>query len=210
MDETRLLLFLAASLVVIVAPGPDNILVLTRGVTLGRKAALVSATGASTGLICHSLFAAAGLSAILASSATAYSIIKYLGAAYLIYLGVRSLLERKRFVLSPGGAPSLGLRRVYGQALLSNIFNPKIAVFFLAYLPQFAGPSSGGAVTLQLLVLGLIFASMTWVIFVVFAYFSGALGSLLRRRPRTANVLSWLTGGVLVGLGLRLAWPERR
>lgn len=210
MDETRLLLFLAASLVVIVAPGPDNILVLTRGVTLGRKAALVSATGASTGLICHSLFAAAGLSAILASSATAYSIIKYLGAAYLIYLGVRSLLERKRFVLSPGGAPSLGLRRVYGQALLSNIFNPKIAVFFLAYLPQFAGPSSGGVVTLQLLVLGLIFASMTWVIFVVFAYFSGALGSLLRRRPRTANVLSWLTGGVLVGLGLRLAWPERR
>lgn len=210
MDETKLLLFLAASLVVIVAPGPDNILVLTRGVTLGRKAALVSATGASTGLICHSLFAAAGLSAILASSATAYSIIKYLGAAYLIYLGVRSLLERKRFVLSPGGAPSLGLRRVYGQALLSNIFNPKIAVFFLAYLPQFAGPSSGGAVTLQLLVLGLIFASMTWVIFVVFAYFSGALGSLLRRRPRTANVLSWLTGGVLVGLGLRLAWPERR
>ena len=210
MDETRLLLFLAASLVVIVAPGPDNVLVLTRGVTLGRKAALVSVTGASTGLICHSLFAAAGLSAVLASSATAYSIIKYLGAAYLIYLGVRSLLERKRFVLSPGGAPYLGLRRVYGQALLSNIFNPKIAVFFLAYLPQFAGPSSGGAVTLQLLVLGLIFAFTTWVIFVIFAYFSGSLGSLMRRRPRTANVLSWLTGGVLVGLGLRLAWPERR
>lgn len=210
MDETKLVLFLAASLVVIVAPGPDNILILTRGVTLGRKAALISATGASTGLVCHSLFAAAGLSAILASSATAYSIVKYLGAAYLIYLGVRSLLDRKRFVLSGGGASPLSLHRVYGQAILSNVFNPKIAVFFLAYLPQFVGPSTGSAVALQLLTLGLIFAFATWVIFSIIAYFSGALGSLLRRRPRTASVLSWLTGGVLVGLGLRLAWPERR
>lgn len=210
MDETKLLLFLAASLVVIVAPGPDNILVLTRGVTLGRKAALISAAGAGTGLVCHSLFAAAGLSAVLASSATAYSVVKYLGAAYLIYLGVRALLDRKRFALSSGVSSSLGLHRVYGQAVLSNVFNPKIAVFFLAYLPQFAGPSSGGPVALQLLVLGLAFALTTWVIFSVVAYFSGTLGSLLRRRPRMANGLSWLTGGVLVGLGLRLAWPERR
>ncbi len=210
MEETKLLLFLAASVIVIVAPGPDNILVLTRGVTLGRKAALVSATGASTGLVCHSLFAATGLSAILASSATAYSVVKYVGAAYLIYLGVRSLLDRKRFALSSEGAPHLGTRSVYAQAVLSNVFNPKIAVFFLAYLPQFADPSANGGVALQLLVLGLTFALMTWTIFSAIAYCSGALGSWLRRRPRVANGLSWLTGGVLVGLGLRLAWPERR
>ena len=203
-------MFLVASLVIIVAPGPDNILVLTRGVMLGRKAALTSAAGASTGLVCHSLFAAAGLSAVLASSATAYSVVKYLGAAYLIYLGVKSLLDRKRFALSSGGAPSPGLYRVYGQAVLSNVFNPKIAVFFLAYLPQFAGPSAGGAVALQLLILGLAFAFATWVIFSVVACFSGALGALLRRRPGMSNGLSWLTGGVLVGLGLRLAWPERQ
>ena len=89
MDEAALVLFLTASLVVILAPGPDNILVLTRGVTLGRRAALVSAAGASTGLVCHSLFAAAGLSAVLASSATAYTVVKYVGAAYLIYLGIK-------------------------------------------------------------------------------------------------------------------------
>ncbi len=97
--ETSLILFLAASIAVIVAPGPDNILVLTRGVTLGRRAALVSAAGASVGLVTHSLFAAAGLSALLARSAVAFSVVKYAGAAYLIYLGIRALLERKSFVL---------------------------------------------------------------------------------------------------------------
>ncbi len=209
-EETRLLLFLAASAVVIAAPGPDNILVLTRGVTLGRKAALVSATGASTGLVCHSLFAAAGLSAILASSATAYSVVKYVGAAYLIYLGVRSLLDRERFAFASEDTPPLNLRRVYAQAVVSNVFNPKIAVFFLAYLPQFVTPSATGGTALQLLGLGLSFALGTWVIFSAVAYFSGALGGWMRSRPKIANGLSWLTGGVLVALGLRLAWPERR
>ena len=103
-----------------------------------------------------------------------------------------------------------GLRHVYGQAVISNVFNPKIAIFFLAYLPQFADRSAGISVTLQLLGLGLAFAFITWVIFSIIACFSGALGGWLRRRPRIANGLSWLTGGVLIGLGLRLAWPERR
>jgi threonine/homoserine/homoserine lactone efflux protein len=98
--DAALILFITASLVVILAPGPDNILVLTRGVTLGRGAAMISAAGASTGLVCHSLFAVAGLSAVLASSATAYTVVKYVGVAYLIYLGIKSLLERERFVLS--------------------------------------------------------------------------------------------------------------
>jgi threonine/homoserine/homoserine lactone efflux protein len=209
-DDANLILFLTASVVVILAPGPDNILVLTRGVTLGRKAALVSASGASTGLVCHSLFAAAGLSALLQQSAVAYSVVKYVGAAYLIYLGIRALMDRERFVFSEDGAPALSLGRVYAQAVASNVFNPKIAVFFLAYLPQFADPTSGGGVALQLLVLGLAFAAMTWAIFSVVALLSGALGGWLRSKPRLANRLSWLTGGVLIALGLRLALPERR
>ncbi len=210
MGDAASILFITASLVVILAPGPDNILVLTRGVTLGRRAALVSAAGASTGLVCHSLFAAAGLSAILASSATAYTVVKYFGAAYLIYLGVKSLLDKKRFMLSTEDKPPPGLHRVYGQAVISNVFNPKIVVFFLAYLPQFANRPAELGVALQLLLLGLAFAFLTWAVFSVVAYFSGALDGWLRLRPRAANVLSWLTGGVLVGLGLRLAWPERR
>jgi threonine/homoserine/homoserine lactone efflux protein len=207
-QEANLILFLTASLVVIVAPGPDNILVLTRGVTLGRRAALVSAAGASVGLVTHSLFAAAGLSVLLARSAVAFSVVKYAGAAYLIYLGIRALLDRESFVL-PRGSSYLGLRSVFVQAVASNVLNPKIAVFFLAYLPQFADPAAGGTAP-RLLALGLTFALLTWVIFSGIALFSGTLGVWLRTRPRLASSLSWLTGGVLVSLGLRLAFSERR
>jgi threonine/homoserine/homoserine lactone efflux protein len=206
--DTGWILFLTASLIVIAAPGPDNILVLTRGVTLGRRAALVSAAGASVGLVCHSLFAAAGLSALLAQSAVAFSVVKYAGAAYLIYLGIAALLSRERFVLADRDAPPLGLGSVFTQAVASNVLNPKIAVFFLAYLPQFADPSAGTAP--QLLVLGMTFALLTWAIFSVVAFFSGGLGAWLRSRPRVAGSLGWLTGSVLIYLGLKLALPERR
>ncbi|MBA3792183.1 MAG: LysE family translocator [Actinomycetota bacterium] len=208
MRDGNLILFLAASLVVIVAPGPDNILVLTRGVTLGRKAALVSAAGASVGLVTHSLFAAAGLSVLLARSAVAFSVVKYVGAAYLIYLGVKALLDRESFVLAEG-TPRVGLRSVFAQAVASNVLNPKIAVFFLAYLPQFADADAGGT-ALQLLALGLTFALLTWVIFSAIALFSGTLGAWLRTRPKLAGGMGWIPGGVLVGLGLRLAFVERR
>jgi threonine/homoserine/homoserine lactone efflux protein len=207
-QEANLILFLTASLVVIVAPGPDNILVLTRGVTLGRRAALVSAAGASVGLVTHSLFAAAGLSVLLARSAVAFSVVKYAGATYLIYLGIRALLDRDSFVL-PRGSSYPGMRSVFVQAVASNVLNPKIAVFFLAYLPQFADPSAG-ATAPRLLALGLTFALLTWVIFSGIALFSGPLGTWLRTRPRLASGLGWLTGGVLVSLGLRLAFSERR
>ncbi len=208
MFDTGWILFLTASLVVIAAPGPDNILVITRGVTLGRRAALVSAAGASVGLVCHSLFAAAGLSALLAGSAVAFSVVKYAGAAYLIYLGVAALLSRERFVLADREAPPVALRSVFTQAVASNVLNPKIAVFFLAYLPQFADPSAGTAP--QLLALGLTFALLTWVIFSAIGYFSGGLGAWLMSRPRVAGGLGWLTGSVLICLGLKLALPERR
>jgi threonine/homoserine/homoserine lactone efflux protein len=167
------------------------------------------------GRLSHTFLAALALishhhaiSALLQQSAVAYSVVKYVGAAYLIYLGIRALMDRERFVLSEDGAPALGLHRVYVQAVASNVFNPKIAVFFLAYLPQFADPTSGGGVALQLLALA--FAAMTWAIFSVVALLSGALGGWLRSKPRLANRLSWLTGGVLIALGLRLALPERR
>lgn len=185
--ELNLVLFLTVSLIVIVAPGPDNILVLTRGISQGRKAAMVSAGGASVGLVCHSLFAAAGLSALLAQSAMAFSVVKYAGAAYLIYLGVKTLLSREGFAVS-GGERAMRLRNVFAQGVASNVMNPKIAVFFLAYLPQFADPAAGGMAP-QLLLLGLAFALCTWVVFSVLGYFSGTLGDRLVRRPRLADAL---------------------
>ncbi len=208
-SDTSLLIFLTASLALIVAPGPDNILVLTRGVTLGRKAALVSATGASLGLVVHSTFAAVGLSALLAQSAVAYGVVKYVGAVYLIYLGVKALLSGNIFAASGESAPNVGLRNVFLQGVLSNLFNPKIAIFFLAFLPQFADPKAG-SIAPQLLVLGLTFALLTWMVFSLLGYFSGTLGNWLGAKPGFAKALRWLTGGVLIGLGLRLALPERR
>ncbi len=206
--ETNLILFLTASLALIVAPGPDNILVLTRGVAQGRGAALVSAAGASVGLVVHSTFAAVGLSALLQQSAVAFSMVKYAGAAYLIYLGIKTLLDRESFAVTGEAAPAR-LGSVFSQAVASNVLNPKVALFFLAFLPQFADPTAGG-VAPQLLALGLTFALLTWMIFSALGYFSGSLGNWLVSRPKLADGLRWLTGGVLIGLGLRLALPDRR
>ena len=206
--ETNLILFLTASLALIVAPGPDNILVLTRGIAQGRGAALVSVAGASVGLVVHSTFAAVGLSALLQQSAVAFFVVKYAGAAYLIYLGIKALLDRESFAVTGEAAPAR-LGSVFFQAVASNVLNPKVALFFLAFLPQFANPAAAGAAP-QLLALGLTFALLTWMIFSALGYFSGSLGNWLVSRPKLADGLRWLTGGVLIGLGLRLALPDRR
>ena len=199
---------MTASVALIVAPGPDNILVLTRGVAQGRSAALVSAAGASLGLVVHSVFAAVGLSALLAQSAVAFSAIKYIGAAYLVYLGVRALLSREGFAIQ-ADAPSPKLRSILVQAFATNVLNPKVTLFFLAFLPQFVVSDAGGAAQ-QLLVLGMTFALLGLAFLCVLAYFSGALGYRVSTRPVYTNALRWLTGSVFIGLGLRLALQDRR
>ncbi len=204
MLDANTALFITASLAVIVAPGPDNIYVLTRGVAQGREVALASAWGMCSGLLFHTTLAALGLSAILARSAVAFSVVKYAGAAYLMYLGIRALLSKEEFASSAEEALPARLRSFFLRGLTMNLLNPKVAVFFLAYLPQFASPGTGG-VALQLLALGLIFALLSVVIFSTIALFSGILGDRLSRNPRFASVLQWLTGCVLVGLGVRLA-----
>ena len=208
LDDMNLALFLTASLALIITPGPDMIYVVTRGVSQGRRVGLVSAWGACTGLVFHTVLAAAGLSTLLRSSATAFTVIKYLGAAYLIYLGLKSILGRNSFSLAGGAVPKAGLRKVFFQGVASNVLNPKIALFFLAFLPQFVHPATGGAAP-RMLILGLTFTLLALAIFNVIAYFSGSLGELLIRKPAFANFLRWFTGSVLIGLGLRLALPGR-
>ncbi|MDQ3924302.1 MAG: LysE family translocator [Actinomycetota bacterium] len=209
MLDANTALFITASLAVIVAPGPDNIYVLTRGVAQGREVALASAWGMCSGLLFHTTLAALGLSAILARSAVAFSVVKYAGAAYLMYLGIRALLSKEEFASSAEEALPARLRSFFLRGLTMNLLNPKVAVFFLAYLPQFASPGTGG-VALQLLALGLIFALLSVVIFSTIALFSGILGDRLSRNPRFASVLQWLTGCVLVSLGVRLALSGRQ
>ena len=203
MPDTNLLLFVTASLALIVVPGPDMIYVLTRGVSQGRAAGLVSAVGVCSGLQVHTAFAALGLSAILAQSALAFSVVKYAGAAYLFYLGVRTMLDREGFS-APDRAERTRLPLVFRQGVLSNVLNPKVALFFLAFLPQFVDPDKG-TVGLQMLGFGFAFTLMGLAVLSIVALTSGALGERLKRSRSLANVLRWLTGSVLVALGLRLA-----
>ena len=209
MLDANVALFVVASLAVIVAPGPDNIYVLTRGVAQGRGVALASAWGMCSGLLFHTTLAAVGLSAILARSALAFSVIKYAGAAYLIYLGVRALLSKEEFASLQEEAPTARLGSFFLRGMTMNLLNPKVAVFFLAFLPQFASPAMGGT-ALRLLALGLIFTLLSLVIFSAIALFSGILGDRLSRNPRFAGTLRWLAGCVLVGLGVRLALSGRQ
>jgi threonine/homoserine/homoserine lactone efflux protein len=206
--DANITVFVAASLAVIVAPGPDNIYVLTRGIAQGREVALASALGMCSGLLFHTTLAALGLSVVLARSAAAFSVVKYAGGAYLIYLGVSALLSKEGFVPSAGEEPAAQLSRFFLKGLTMNLLNPKVAVFFLAFLPQFANPGTSGA-GLRLVVLGLVFALLSVVVFSAIALFSGLLGDRLSSNPRYATALRWLTGCVLVGLGLRLALSGR-
>ena len=209
MLDANIALFVTASLAVIVAPGPDNIYILTRGVAQGREVALASAWGMCSGLLFHTTLAALGLSAILAQSAMAFSVVKYAGAAYLIYLGVRTFVSQEEFAPSTEEAPTARHRGYFLRGLTMNLLNPKVAIFFLAFLPQFASPTSDGAV-LRLLALGLIFAILSVVVFSAIALFSGILGDRLSKNPRYASLLQRLTGCVFVGLGVRLAFSGRQ
>lgn len=136
MTLESLLVFVPVSLLLILAPGPDNILVLTQGITMGRRAAMLSAAGASVGLVCHSILAAAGLSAIVQQSSAAFAIVRYVGAAYLLVLGVRSLISRGETIQTGSQVPPIGPRRIFIQGLLSNVMNPKIAIFFWPVCPN--------------------------------------------------------------------------
>lgn len=207
LSGANLPLFIGASLALILTPGQDNLYVMTRGIAQGRTAALVSSWGVCAGLMVHTTLAAVGLSAILASSAAAFQLVKYAGVAYLVYLGVKTLLDRESFAVPEGEVqPSRRLGGVFAQGVATNVLNPKVALFFLAFLPQFAGPSAGPA---QFLALGSLFALLTLVITGVIAVFSGALGGWLKARPGPANAVRYATGGLLIALGLRLALAER-
>ncbi len=208
MFTANLVLFLPAAIALIVAPGPDSLYVLARGIGQGRRAGVISAFGTCTGLLVHTTAAAVGLAALLQASAVAYLIVKYVGAAYLLYLGIRTLLSKQSFrVEASTTRPSAP--RMYVQGMLTNVLNPKVALFFVAFLPQFVNPHSG-AVGLQMLMLGVLFAGLGLLYLLLVATLSGSLGALLQRRPAWANRLRWVTGSVLVGLGLRLAIPDRR
>jgi threonine/homoserine/homoserine lactone efflux protein len=207
MEPTKFILFLGVSWALIIAPGPDMLYVITRGVTQGRRAGMLSALGVICGILVHTTAAAFGLTLILQTSAFAFLLVKYLGAIYLITLGVKAWQDKSTFSLQTS-TPSMSFRRVFWQGVLSNVLNPKIAIFFLAFLPQFVDKASS-QITLQMVTLGLTFACFGLCFLLVIGYSSGTLGSWLTSRPRYTQFLQRLAGGILIGLGVRLALTEQ-
>jgi threonine/homoserine/homoserine lactone efflux protein len=195
--SSTLLLFIGASLVLLAIPGPAVIYVVTRSLGQGRAAGLVSVLGVESGTFAYALAAAAGLSSLIAASEGAFTAIKYAGAAYLVYLGVRKLLEREPAAEAVGGRR----RRLYWNGLLVQLLNPKIAIFFVAFLPQFVDRSRG-AVGLQMLLLGTIFTVLALLSDGAYALAAGVVGGRLRGSPATRRGLAKVSGGIYIGLGI--------
>lgn len=208
MDLSNFALFFAASWLLIITPGPDMVYVITRGISQGRKAGIISAVGVTLGILVHTLFAACGLAVILKTSAIAFMMVKLAGAGYLVFLGIKALFNKSDFSLA-NDRPKAGMGTIFLQAILTNVLNPKIALFFLAFLPQFVTPGNGSA-SFQMVCLGFTFALFGIVFLVLLGYFSGGIGSWLSRKHAVLNKLHWFTGSILVALGLRLAFLERR
>jgi threonine/homoserine/homoserine lactone efflux protein len=200
--------FVAASVLITVAPGPDILYVLAKGISQGRRAAVVAACGFASGLTVHTTLAVLGVSALLMASATAFTVLKLLGGAYLLYLGIKAF-RSTGLVSVPENGQELSLPRLFAQAFVMNVINPKVALFFLAFLPQFTHPEQGGA-GLQLLILGAAFAVQTVVVFSLVGCFSSMLGQFIRSRRRLMRGLDFGVGGLFILLGLRLALARLR
>ena len=203
----ELTVFSVACWALILSPGPDMIYVITRGVSQGRSAGLLSAAGVVGGTLVHTLFAAFGLSVVLHTSALAFMLVKFAGAAYLIYLGIQAL-RAKDFLHLNSAPPKSSACKVFMQGVLSNVLNPKIAVFFLAFLPQFVDPAQPDAAS-RMASLGLLFVAFGISFLLPLGWFAGRAGAWLAARPAIAGKIKYLTGGVLIALGLRLAVGQR-
>ncbi|HZT17029.1 MAG TPA: LysE family translocator [Gaiellaceae bacterium] len=198
-------LFALASLALAVVPGPAVTYIVTQSVDKGRRAGLASAAGVASGGLVHVAAATAGLSALIASSAAAFTVVKLAGAAYLIAVGIRRVLTHDETVTEPQPAP---LQRVWAQGVVVNVLNPKTALFFLAFLPQFVDPHRG-AVWTQVAFLGCLFAGIAFSSDVTYAVLADALAGRLRRGRRAAALRRYLSGGIFVALGVTAAAAHR-
>jgi threonine/homoserine/homoserine lactone efflux protein len=196
--------FLATAIVLILTPGQDTFFILGRSLSAGRASGIAAALGISAGSVIHTFAAALGLSALLATSPYAFMAVKFAGAAYLIYIGVRALLSRDSGLPGEQGALANGQWAAFRQGVLSNLLNPKVALFFLALMPQFITAGSQNKVG-AFLVLGLSFVALGMFWCVVLAIAAARLRGAFLRRPSMANVLNKVAGVMFIALGLRLA-----
>jgi threonine/homoserine/homoserine lactone efflux protein len=205
-DQATLLTYLAVLTGFVFLPGPAVLLTLARAASSGTRVGMATGLGIAVGDLAHTAMAVFGLSAILAASALLFNIIKYAGAAYLVYLGIVAILARADGASMAATQMTAG--RAFRQAVLTEILNPKSALFFLAFLPQFVHPENG-AVAAQLAVLGMLFVMMGAVSTMIFAIGAGGIGRFLRRNPAVIRWQGKVVGGIYCALGIRLALQER-
>ena len=201
-------LYVAASLALILTPGQDMLYVISRSLAQGRMAGIYSAIGVILGILVHTALAALGVGAILHASEALFLALKLLGAAYLVYLGIRLVLSRDAELALREGSPALRPASLVWQGLLSNVSNPKIVLFFFAFLPQFVDPGSAHP-TRDLIFLGVLYAALGLPVKAGVGLAAGSLSETLRRRPQLLAWVNRASGAILVGLGLRLAASER-
>ncbi|MEX3011119.1 LysE family translocator [Hoeflea sp. TYP-13] len=206
-DQTTLLTYLAILLGFVFIPGPAVLLTLARATGSGTRVGTATGLGIAAGDLIHTAMAVLGLSAIILTSAFVFNLIKYLGAAYLVCLGIRAILEKPQLDGITGSQP-ITPRQAFRQAILAEVLNPKSAMFFLAFLPQFVRPENGG-VALQLTILGILFVAMGLLSTMVVAVCAGGVGSFLRRNPAVLRWQGKVTGSIYCALGVRLALQEK-
>ncbi len=209
MPESSLALFLIATLVLALAPGPDLLYITTRGLDQGAVAGLISALGVHTGVLIHTIIAAFGLSALIASSAVAFALIKYAGAAYLCFLGLTSLLSWREATASGGQQPisQTALRKVFYQGVITDVLNPKVILFFLAFFPQFVDPTSASA-PVDIFLLGLVFVAVAFPIDAVVGLFAGSISKQLQHNRQRRRWGKWMIGSAFIILGIGTAFTS--
>ncbi|QQE10778.1 LysE family translocator [Planctomycetota bacterium] len=197
-----LVFFTGASLLLAATPGPDILYVLTRGLAQGRRAAIAATLGFVCCTMVHTSFAMIGLSALIKASVTGFLILKIVGAIYLIYLGIRMFIDKASFELSNQGKPS-EIKRIFLQSFFAGSLNPKVAIFFLAFLPQFIS-ADRGMVWMQFLELGIIFMIVTLIMFTLAGLCAAQIGSILKRNRKIASGMRFGAGSILCSLGIGL------
>lgn len=203
LTAAQILAFLATALVLTATPGPDNLMVLSMGMSRGRRAGIAFGLGCALGCLSHTLLAVIGISALVAASPVAFTLLKLAGGAYLVWMGVQAWRHAGAVRVSGAGGDDTPLRQLFVKGLIANAINPKVVLFFLSFLPQFV-VASRGQVEWQLGLLGLLFTAQAALLFGLLGYFSGGVGAWLNRRPNAGQWLDRLAGTVFIGLGVRM------
>lgn len=206
-EQSQLIYFVVASAALTFLPGPDILFVITQSISQGKKAGIATASGLCTGVLAHTTAAALGVSALVYKSALAFEIVKYAGVAYLLYLAWHALKESEDLV-SSAPVRETDVFALYRRGIFMNVLNPKVALFFLAFLPQFVNIDSG-SVPMQMIFLGIVFMVQAWLIFSAVSVFAGTIGERITQKPGVGKYINWGKAGIYTCIGIKLALSHK-